>query len=410
MKTIKFCLIVILFIRGAHSYGQTTNTGVFTIAAGTEVSVQDQFNNTNTGSFMNDGDLYIHQNFNNDGAFSFFQNAVNGTTHFVGNAIQEITGNLESRFYNITFNNPTAFAAFQLKSNIHAYNTVNFSRGVVQNDIYNGEFVFENDANHINASNDSYVNGAVQKNGSTTFEFPIGAREKFRKASITAPISFDDEIVATYFLENSNTKYTHNLSAGIIDQIDTNEYWLVEQKNGTSNVVLTLTWDETTTSSAILNAPKTALHILRWDATEGFWVDEGGIVDEATNSVTTVAEISGYGVFTLGTIKEDLILPGGLVVYNAVTPDDDGKNDFFFIDGVKDIPNNTMEIFNRWGVKVYETKGYNESDNVFKGISEGRLTVNKNKKLPAGTYFYVLNYEYNSENIKKAGYLYLNSN
>ena len=410
MKIIKFCLIVILFLRAAYSYGQTTNTGVFTITAGTEVSVQDQFNNTNTGSFMNDGDLYIHKNFNNDGAFSFFQNAVNGTTYFVGNAIQEITGSLESRFYNITFNNATAFAAFQLKSKIHAYNTVNFSQGIVQNDVYDGEFIFENDATHRNTSNQSYVNGAVQKNGSTTFEFPIGAREKFRKASITAPISFDDEIVATYFLENSNTKYTHNLSAGIIDLIDTNEYWLVEQKNGSSNVVLTLSWDETTTSSAILDAPKSALHILRWDAAEGFWVDEGGIVDENNKTVTTVAEVSGYGVFTLGTVKEDLILPGGLVVYNAVTPDEDGKNDFFFIDGIKDIPENTMEIFNRWGVKVYETKNYNETDNVFKGISEGRLTVRKNKKLPAGTYFYVLNYQYNSENIKKAGYLYLNSN
>ncbi len=410
MKAIKIYLIIILFIRSAYSYGQTTNIGVFTVVAGTEVSVHDQFTNATAGSFMNDGDLYIHQNFTNNGAFSFFQNHTNGTTYFTGNTIQEINGTRESRFYNLTFNNPTSFAAIQLKSNIHVYNTVDFSQGVVQNDIYNGEFIFENDGNHINTSNQSYVNGAVQKNGSRAFEYPIGAREKFRKASITAPISFDDEIVATYFLENSDTKYTHKLSAGIIDQIDTNEYWLIEQQNGTSQVVLTLSWDESTTSSAILAAPKSALHILRWDATEGFWVDEGGIVDEVNKTVTTVAEVSGYGVFTLGTIKEDLILPGGLVVYNAVTPDEDGKNDFFFIDGIKDFPKNTLEIFNRWGVKVYETTGYNESDNVFKGISEGRLTVSKQKKLPAGTYYYVLNYEYNSQNIKKAGYLYLNGN
>lgn len=410
MKLIKVCLIIILFLRAAYSYGQTTNTGVFTIAAGTEVSVQNSFNNTNSGSFMNDGDLYIGQNFNNDGAFSFFQNSVNGTTYFVGNAIQEITGSQESRFYNITFNNPTSFAAIQLKSNIHVYNTADFTQGVVQNDIYNGTFIFENNSNHTNTSNQSYVNGAVQKNGSTSFEFPIGAREKFRKASISAPATFDDEIVATYYLENSNTNYPHNLTAGIIDQIDSNEYWVVTQQNGTSNVVLTLSWDETTTSSTILSASKSALHILRWDATQGFWVDEGGIVDETNKTVTTVAEVSGYGVFALGTVKEDLILPGGLVIYNAVTPNDDGKNDFFFIDGIRDYPNNTLEIFNRWGVKVYETSGYNESSNVFRGVSEGRLTVHKDKKLPAGTYYYILKYEHNSQTINKAGYLYLNSN
>ena len=64
-------------------------------------------------------------------------------------------------------------------------------------------------------------------------------------------------------------------------------------------------------------------------------------------------------------------------MYNSVTPNGDGDNDFFLISGISNYPDNEVQIFNRWGVKVYETKGYNETDNVFKGISEGRITINQ---------------------------------
>jgi len=51
-----------------------------------------------------------------------------------------------------------------------------------------------------------------------------------------------------------------------------------------------------------------------------------------------------------------------------------------------------MQIFNRWGVLVYETNGYenDEFGNVFKGFSNGRVTVNEDELLPTGTYFYIL--------------------
>jgi gliding motility-associated-like protein len=107
-------------------------------------------------------------------------------------------------------------------------------------------------------------------------------------------------------------------------------------------------------------------------------------------------------------VKEDLILPGGIVVYNLLSPDGDGKNDFLRIDGLQAGTDNTVEIFNRYGVKVFGTSNYNETDNVFRGLSDGRATVNRGEQLPTGTYFYILNYTYNSQRIKKAGYLYIN--
>ena len=111
-----------------------------------------------------------------------------------------------------------------------------------------------------------------------------------------------------------------------------------------------------------------------------------------------------------------VILPNVLGVnfeiFNGITPNGDGINDFFLIQGISDYPENNVKIFNRWGVLVFETDGYGGSDdsqNVFRGISEGRVTVQENKELPTGTYFYILTFQ--GENPGKDsynGYLYIN--
>ncbi|QIE59037.1 tandem-95 repeat protein [Rasiella rasia] len=100
-------------------------------------------------------------------------------------------------------------------------------------------------------------------------------------------------------------------------------------------------------------------------------------------------------------------------IFNGITPDGDGLNDFFRVQGIEFFPDNNMKIFNRWGVLVYETDGYGGAtgeENVFRGYSEGRVTVNDSKTLPTGTYFYVLvRQDPNSgEMLKNSGYLYIN--
>ena len=95
-------------------------------------------------------------------------------------------------------------------------------------------------------------------------------------------------------------------------------------------------------------------------------------------------------------------------VFNAVSPNGDGSNDIFYIAGIECYPNNEIQIFNRWGVQVFETKGYNNTDKVFKGYSDGRATVNASEPLPDGTYFYILQYTTaDGVSQNKNGYLYI---
>ncbi|WP_415831444.1 gliding motility-associated C-terminal domain-containing protein, partial [Flavobacterium terrigena] len=91
-----------------------------------------------------------------------------------------------------------------------------------------------------------------------------------------------------------------------------------------------------------------------------------------------------------------------LVVFNEFTPNEDGSNDYFNIKCAEYYPNNKLEIYNRYGNLVYETKGYN---NNWKGISNVNGTFNGNV-LPTGTYYYVFETG-EANNRVKTGWLFI---
>ncbi|WNM18414.1 HYR-like domain-containing protein [Flavobacterium capsici] len=100
-----------------------------------------------------------------------------------------------------------------------------------------------------------------------------------------------------------------------------------------------------------------------------------------------------------------------IVIHNAFTPNGDSLNQYFSIENIEDIncyPTNKVEIYNRWGILVYETTNYDNQTRRFEGISEGRATVSKSSELPTGTYFYIIQYTTTEGNtVTKNGYLYL---
>lgn len=96
-------------------------------------------------------------------------------------------------------------------------------------------------------------------------------------------------------------------------------------------------------------------------------------------------------------------------VFNILTPNGDGVHDVLTITGLENFPENTLKVFNRWGVLVYSTSAYNTEGNVFDGTSNGRVTIDTDKMLPVGTYFYILDYKNNlGEDKSLSGYLYIN--
>ncbi|MEQ9413841.1 MAG: gliding motility-associated C-terminal domain-containing protein, partial [Cyclobacteriaceae bacterium] len=93
---------------------------------------------------------------------------------------------------------------------------------------------------------------------------------------------------------------------------------------------------------------------------------------------------------------------GEIRVYNGISPNGDGLNDYFNINNIQFLePNNKVSIFNRWGDKVYEVNGYDPSDTSKR--FEGRQT--NGKELPNGVYFYKV--EFPGDKPSLSGYLTL---
>ncbi len=71
-----------------------------------------------------------------------------------------------------------------------------------------------------------------------------------------------------------------------------------------------------------------------------------------------------------------------VIIPNAFTPNDDGVNDTWVIDGLDKYPDNEVVIFNRWGDIVFETQSYNND--------WGGEYQKSGKSLPQATYYYIL--------------------
>jgi len=92
------------------------------------------------------------------------------------------------------------------------------------------------------------------------------------------------------------------------------------------------------------------------------------------------------------------------VVYNFVSADNDGYNDTFHIEGLKDIfLNHKISIYNRWGKLVWTG---NNNSNEWDGIANNGLLIDDNQ-IPSGTYCYIIELNDTDYQEPLTGYLYL---
>jgi len=110
-------------------------------------------------------------------------------------------------------------------------------------------------------------------------------------------------------------------------------------------------------------------------------------------------ENSTTGCFSINTLELQ-IENCPPTVFNLFSPNGDGANEEFVIDGLKNVYTNyQLRIYNRYGSIIY--KGNNSTPN-WNGMH-----LNTNKKLPEGTYFYTLELN-DAVNKPITGWVYLN--
>lgn len=101
-------------------------------------------------------------------------------------------------------------------------------------------------------------------------------------------------------------------------------------------------------------------------------------VDMTTDYTVTVTD--EFGCTNEAQLRIFVLDNFDLTVYNAVTPNGDGMNDTWIIENIWAYPEAEVVIFNRYGMEVYRTTGYNNDwDATYKG-----------NDLPDGPYYYVI--------------------
>lgn len=188
-----------------------------------------------------------------------------------------------------------------------------------------------------------------------------------------------------------NTTYTANTTFGLGTQAGTNGWYCVY--NGTGNTVNVAGLNASTGYRAV---------VIEYNGTAG--TEAYNLSRYNTATVTTTAAPA----MLLTTNQKHLLmeqdgltdnLTPELNIHQGLSPNGDGDNDVFTIDGIGAYPQNTVKIINSNGDVIYSATGY---DNYLKAF-DGRSANGTLQK--AGTYFYSLEYKKGADTIRKTGYL-----
>ncbi|MDG1013920.1 MAG: gliding motility-associated C-terminal domain-containing protein, partial [Flavobacteriaceae bacterium] len=114
------------------------------------------------------------------------------------------------------------------------------------------------------------------------------------------------------------------------------------------------------------------------------------------------------------------VIPCEVIIYNALSLNGNGQNDYMVIENAEYFPDNSLEVYNRDGHLIYSQTQYGVDDNLFRGVANvgniyGGGTIynsSSGSNLPTGSYLYVFKYfnPYEQQQYALKGFLTINSN
>lgn len=162
----------------------------------------------------------------------------------------------------------------------------------------------------------------------------------------------------------------------------------------------------------VSNLIVTGNSIIWFDAlTDGIIIDNATLLqDNTTYFATTLDTATGCESIQRLAVKVDLF-KCNITAYNLITINGNSLNDQLTFEDISYFPDNLVKIYNRYGKLVWETSGYDNTNNAFKGKANVSGVFMKDSFLPAGTYFYILEYKnmYIGKQTELTGYLQIDN-
>ncbi|MGI9546436.1 MAG: gliding motility-associated C-terminal domain-containing protein [Flavobacteriaceae bacterium] len=256
----------------------------------------------------------------------------------------------------------------------------------------------------------SKVDGYAAITNKESFIFPVGNQDRLRPVTIES-MAINALAKCAYFFEDPNdtsslsSDFNTDSKASEYMTVSNREFWRVE---GDIPSYITLTWDVYSDIPGLAEY-LTDLKIVGWSKSENQWVNLGNTATEGGRdygSITSEIIIpNDYEIITLGGNDDALETFQTIELDNYfMTPNGDGQNDLLELDGITQSPNNSLQIFNRYGVMVYSMDNYR---NQFDGLSNRDSAMQQEAGLESGVYFSLLTTHDLRQ--KHQGYLYISN-
>lgn len=169
----------------------------------------------------------------------------------------------------------------------------------------------------------------------------------------------------------------------IIDNCPEDIMLTAENSSGTASI----NWEEPTATSACSQLNVSSSH-------------KPGDTFEVGSTMVTYKFSKENGqneICTFEVTIEPLVLD--VQISKLVSPNGDGNNDSWLIEGIEQFPDNQVIIVDRWGAEIFSANGYNNNEVVWRG-------ENKNGEIvPRGTYYYFISVRNEQDAIERKGFL-----
>ncbi len=325
--TRKNLLLTIIILVPAFSWGQMVISGGgttpthFVASSGTTIAISGSLDNQSTNSDFSNVSLMLK----GKGTTNTTSGSLNTTTPL---NVDQLTVDAGSNYnYTVSGNTWT----------INTGLTLNNGNLIIDKTTRGAKLVYTGSDVISTGSKDSYVVGPMFiRSSSTSHTFPIG----------------DGNAYTPVRLDNFNSQADPNAELGF--DITTNDLGFA--LSGSIKEISTKSWQFSVTGGTF---PGSSISIGYDQQTESF-KDSPSILElpEDTKTQKDLGGQDNNGFFssTLKTsglsgayalAKSDVVR---VAVHKLITPDDDGKNDVLYIDGIDAFPENRVTILDRWGV------------------------------------------------------------
>lgn len=365
-------------------------------------------------ALYNNGNLRIH----NGGSIGFHTNFINespmdnnlGLAGFYGSERIIVSGTVTPQFYDMEL---ALENDMQLDLGVDNISNTNFIFGNILTNLSQPN-IFYNfvDNSFYNGENDfSKIEGYAAITNQQEFGFPIGDNEYLRPLILISE-SVNLFAKSAYFYEDANNPvslantYNTATKAFDVELVSTAEFWQLE---GTVPSTVSLSWNLRSNLSRLTNDVSLIIPV-GWSKAQQQWVNlsRSAPVGTITEGFITTRSIlpDEFEIITFGTSKEpyEPLAKDVLFIDNFfVSVNGDGVNDTFYIEELEEFNSNFVQIYDRYGLKVFEKTNYT---NEFVGFSNlYNVPFGAEEGLPTGVYFYTIHIP--DEDLNYQGFLYL---